>query len=119
MKMIEINTNSLPSLLRIMERGIKKEVIGQDRAIRHILRAISAELLKDPKRPIGGFIFAGPTGVGKTYLAKVVARYFLGGNRKYGNYLTRIDCSSLSRPHDVKNLTGAPPSYVGYGIPSP
>lgn len=100
-----------------MREGISAEVIGQDRAVRRLLRAVASYYsgLKDPRRPIGGFILAGPTGVGKTWMAKVFARHFLGGIDKYRDYLTRIDCSTLSQEHEVARLTGSPPGYVGYG----
>ena len=117
---IRIDTDKESKLITDLREKIGLEVIGQDRAIRRLLRAIASYYsgLKDPKRPIGGFIFAGPTGVGKTWMAKVSARHFLGGRNKNRDYVTRIDCSTLSQEHEVARLTGSPPGYVGYGEPS-
>ena len=115
-----IDTDKESIFLQRLREKINLEVVGQDRAIRHILRSVAAYYsgLKDPRRPIGGFIFAGPTGVGKTWLAKVFARHFLKGSDRYRDYLTRIDCSTLSQEHEVARLIGSPPGYVAYGEPS-
>lgn len=114
-----VDTRKESKLITELRAKINAEVIGQDRAIRRLLRAVASYYsdLKDPKRPIGGFIFAGPTGVGKTWMAKVFARHFLGGHDKYRDYLIRIDCSTLSQEHEIARLTGSPPGYVGYGEP--
>jgi len=114
---IRIDTDKESKLITDLREKIKLEVIGQDRAIRRLLRALASYYsdLKDPRRPIGGFIFAGPTGVGKTWMAKVFARHFLGGQIRYRDYMTRIDCSTLSQEHEVARLTGSPPGYIGYG----
>jgi len=117
---VKINTKKESKLIVSLREKIRKEVIGQERAIRRLLRAVASYYsgLKDPRRPIGGFIFAGPTGVGKTWTAKVFARHFLGGKNKYRDYLTRIDGSSLSRKHRIAKLIGAPPGYIGYEEPN-
>jgi len=117
---VRINTKKESQLIVNLRKKIRKEVIGQERAIRRLLRAVASYYsgLKDPRRPIGGFIFAGPTGVGKTWTAKVFARHFLGGKNKYRDYLTRIDGSSLSREHRIAKLIGAPPGYIGYEEPN-
>lgn len=114
---LKINTKKESKLITELREKIKQEVIGQDRAVRRLLRAVASYYsgLKDPRRPIGGFILAGPTGVGKTFTGKVFARHFLGGSDKYRDYLTRIDGSTLTERHEISKLKGAPPGYVGYG----
>lgn len=116
---IRVNVEKESKLMQELRNRIKLEVVGQDRALRRLLRAVASyhSGLQDPRRPIGGYIFAGPTGVGKTWMAKVFARHFLGGSDKYRDYMTRIDCSTLSQEHEVARLTGSPPGYVGYGEP--
>jgi ATP-dependent Clp protease ATP-binding subunit ClpC len=95
-----------------MEAELHHRVVGQDRAIQAISRAIrrSRAGLKDPKRPIGSFVFAGPTGVGKTELARALAE-FLFADR---NALIRVDMSEYMEKFSVSRLIGAPPGYVGY-----
>jgi ATP-dependent Clp protease ATP-binding subunit ClpC len=95
-----------------MEEELHQRVVGQDRAIQAISRAIrrSRAGLKDPKRPIGSFVFAGPTGVGKTELARALAE-FLFADR---NALIRVDMSEYMEKFSVSRLIGAPPGYVGY-----
>jgi ATP-dependent Clp protease ATP-binding subunit ClpC len=98
-------------LLR-MEDEIKKRVIGQDEPIEKLARAIRSTRagLKDPKRPIGSFIFLGPTGVGKTELAKVLTEYLFDSQ----DALIRVDMSEYMEKFAVSRLVGAPPGYVGY-----
>lgn len=95
-----------------MEGELAKAVISQKEAIAAISRAVrkSRAGIKDPKRPIGCFIFAGPTGVGKTLLAKRLATFMFGEE----NALVQIDMSEYSEKHNVSRLIGAPPGYVGY-----
>jgi len=95
-----------------MEDEIHKRVIGQDEAIRIISQAIrrSRTGLKDVRRPIGGFIFLGPTGVGKTELARALAEFLFGNEEA----LVRIDMSEYMEKFSVSRLIGAPPGYVGY-----
>jgi len=95
-----------------MEDDLAKEVIGQDEAIKKIVTAIRRNRsgLRDPNRPIGSFVFLGATGVGKTYLAKVLARYLFDSN----DALIRIDMSEYMEKFSVSRLIGAPPGYVGY-----
>ncbi len=95
-----------------MEDYLKQYVIGQDEAIEKISKAIRRARagLKDPKRPIGSFIFLGPTGVGKTELAKVLAKYLFDSE----DALVRIDMSEYMEKFSVSRLIGAPPGYVGY-----
>ncbi|MGM0619921.1 MAG: ATP-dependent Clp protease ATP-binding subunit [Bacteroidota bacterium] len=99
---------------RLMNMGkdIKKRVVGQDDAIQKIVKAIQRNRagLKDPNRPIGSFIFLGPTGVGKTQLAKVLATYLFDSL----DSLIRIDMSEYMEKFSVSRLVGAPPGYVGY-----
>jgi ATP-dependent Clp protease ATP-binding subunit ClpC len=98
--------------LLTMEQELHKQVVSQNEAIEAIAKAVrkSRAGLKDPKRPIGTFIFAGPTGVGKTLLAKRLAAFMFGDE----NALIQIDMSEYSEKHNVSRLIGAPPGYVGY-----
>ena len=91
---------------------IKEKVIGQDEAVRKVVKAIQRNRvgLKDPNRPIGSFIFLGPTGVGKTQLAKVIAKYLFDSEEA----LIRIDMSEYMEKFSISRLIGAPPGYVGY-----
>ena len=95
-----------------MDEELKGSVIGQDDAIKKIAKAIRRNRagLKDPNKPIGSFIFLGPTGVGKTYLAKVLAKYLFDSE----DTLIRIDMSEYMEKFAVSRLVGAPPGYVGY-----
>lgn len=95
-----------------MEDILKSQVIGQDEAIHKLVRAIRRNRtgLKDPFRPIGSFIFLGPTGVGKTYLTKSLARYMFNSE----SALIRVDMSEYMEKFDVSRLIGSPPGYVGY-----
>lgn len=98
--------------LRKMGEEMKGKVIGQDDAIKKVVRAIQRNRagLKDPNKPIGSFIFLGPTGVGKTELAKVISRYLFDSD----DALIRIDMSEYMEKFAVSRLVGAPPGYVGY-----
>jgi ATP-dependent Clp protease ATP-binding subunit ClpC len=95
-----------------MESALHKRVIGQDEAIETISRAVRRARagLKDPRRPIGSFIFMGPTGVGKTELAKALAEFMFGSE----DALIKIDMSEFMERHSAARLVGAPPGYVGY-----
>ncbi|HWA97540.1 MAG TPA: ATP-dependent Clp protease ATP-binding subunit, partial [Pirellulales bacterium] len=95
-----------------MEKDLHKRVISQDEAIKSISKAVrrSRSGLKDPKRPTGCFIFAGPTGVGKTLLAKALAEFMFGDS----DALIQIDMSEYMEKHNVSRLIGAPPGYVGF-----
>lgn len=95
-----------------MANELKGKVIGQDEAITKLVKAIQRTRvgLKDPKKPIGSFIFLGPTGVGKTELAKVLANYLFDKD----DTLVRIDMSEYMEKFSVSRLVGAPPGYVGY-----
>jgi ATP-dependent Clp protease ATP-binding subunit ClpC len=95
-----------------MENELKQQVIGQDEAIKKITKAIQRTRagLKDPTRPIGSFIFLGPTGVGKTELAKALTRYIFDSE----DALIRADMSEYMEKFSVSRLVGAPPGYVGY-----
>ncbi|HOJ92169.1 MAG TPA: ATP-dependent Clp protease ATP-binding subunit [Dictyoglomaceae bacterium] len=98
-------------LLR-MEEELHKRIISQDDAVSVVSRAIrrSRSGLKDPRKPIGGFMFLGPTGVGKTELARALAEYLFGNE----NALIRLDMSEYMEKYSVSRLIGAPPGYVGY-----
>ena len=106
-----IAQNESDRLLK-MDDELKGSVIGQDDAIKKIAKAIRRNRagLKDPNKPIGSFIFLGPTGVGKTYLAKVLAKYLFDSE----DTLIRIDMSEYMEKFAVSRLVGAPPGYVGY-----
>jgi ATP-dependent Clp protease ATP-binding subunit ClpC len=95
-----------------MEDALKKQIVGQDEAIEKLSKAIRRTRagLKDPKRPIGSFIFLGPTGVGKTEMAKALARYLFDSEES----LIRIDMSEYMEKFTVSRLVGAPPGYIGY-----
>lgn len=98
--------------LLAMEDILKKRVIGQDEAIKAVVHAIQAHRtgLADPNKPIGSFLFLGPTGVGKTEVAKTLADFLFDDEHK----LIRIDMSEYMEKHSVARLIGAPPGYVGY-----
>jgi ATP-dependent Clp protease ATP-binding subunit ClpC len=95
-----------------MEEELHKRVVSQSQAVSAVAKAVrrSRSGLKDPKRPTGSFIFAGPTGVGKTLLAKALAEYMFGD----ADALVHIDMSEYMEKHNVSRLIGAPPGFVGY-----
>jgi ATP-dependent Clp protease ATP-binding subunit ClpC len=95
-----------------MEGELKQSIIGQEEAIETISKAVrrARSGLKDPRRPIGSFIFLGPTGVGKTELTKALARFLFGSE----DALIQLDMSEFMERHTVSRLVGAPPGYVGY-----
>jgi ATP-dependent Clp protease ATP-binding subunit ClpB len=95
-----------------MEDKLKQKIIGQDEAVGLISNAIrrSRSGLQDPNRPLGTFLFIGPTGVGKTYLAKNLAQFLFDDEKA----MVRIDMSEYMEKHSVSRLIGAPPGYVGY-----
>ena len=98
--------------LLTMEENLRKRVVGQDEAIKTISRAVRRARagLKDPRRPIGSFIFLGPTGVGKTELVRALAEFMFGSE----DAMIKIDMSEFMERHSVARLVGAPPGYVGY-----
>ena len=100
------------SRLLKMEDELHKRVIGQDEAIKSVSRAIRRTRagLKDPRRPGGSFIFAGPSGVGKTWLSKALANFLFGNDEA----LIQLDMSEYSEKHTVSRLFGSPPGFVGY-----
>jgi ATP-dependent Clp protease ATP-binding subunit ClpC len=100
------------SKLAVMFEQLKGKVIGQEEAIKKVVKAIQRNRagLKDPNKPIGSFIFLGPTGVGKTQLAKILAKYLFDNE----DALIRIDMSEYMEKFAVSRLVGAPPGYVGY-----
>lgn len=107
-KLVESEKQKLVS----MEDILHKRLIGQDEAVETVSDAIrrARSGLKDPKRPIGTFLFLGPTGVGKTELAKSLAEFMFNDE----DALIRIDMSEYMEKHNVARLVGAPPGYVGY-----
>ena len=107
-KMLESEADKLLN----MEKRLKQKVVGQDRAARVVAQALrrSRAGLSDPLRPIGSFIFLGPTGVGKTEMARALAELLFDSK----NHLIRIDMSEYMEKHQVSRLVGAPPGYVGH-----
>jgi ATP-dependent Clp protease ATP-binding subunit ClpC len=95
-----------------MEEELRAHIVGQEEAIEAISKAVRRARagLKDPRRPIGSFIFLGPTGVGKTELTKALARFLFGSEEA----LIQLDMSEFMERHTVSRLVGAPPGYVGY-----
>lgn len=95
-----------------LEKILHEKVIGQEQAVKAVASAVrrSRVGLKDPKKPVGSFIFVGPTGVGKTYLAKALAEALFGDE----DAMIRIDMSEYMEKHSVSRLVGSPPGYVGY-----
>jgi len=106
-----LESEEMERLLR-MEDELHKRVVSQDEAISAVSRSLrrSRSGLKDPRRPMGSFIFIGPTGVGKTLLAKALAEFMFGDE----DALIQIDMSEYMEKHNVSRLVGAPPGYVGY-----
>ena len=98
--------------LKNLEKNLHERVIGQDEAVEAVAKAIRRGRvgLKDPKRPIGSFLFLGPTGVGKTELSKALAECLFGDE----NAMVRLDMSEYMEPHSVSKLIGSPPGYVGF-----
>ena len=107
-RMVEAETDKL----RRMDEDLKAAVVGQEDAIMKVVRSIQRNRvgLKDPRKPIGSFIFLGPTGVGKTELARSLARYMFDSDAA----LIRIDMSEYMEKFSLSRLIGAPPGYVGY-----
>src|SRR6202047_4038314 len=109
--MASINQDEGDKLLR-MEADLHKRVVSQEKAIGAVSRAIrrSRAGLKNPNRPVGSFVFLGPTGVGKTELARTLAQFMFGTEKA----LVRFDMSEFMEKHSVSKLIGSPPGYVGY-----
>ena len=109
--LVRVGENEQARLIH-MEEELKKRIVGQDEAIRALARAIrrSRAGIKDPRRPIGSFIFLGPTGVGKTETAKALAEFLFGDE----DALIELDMSEYMERFNVSRLIGAPPGYVGY-----
>ncbi|KAG6746234.1 hypothetical protein POTOM_050764 [Populus tomentosa] len=107
----KVSTDESDRLLK-MEDTLHKRVVGQDEAVKAISRAIRRARvgLKNPNRPIASFIFSGPTGVGKSELAKALAAYYFGSEEA----MIRLDMSEYMERHTVAKLIGSPPGYVGY-----
>ena len=108
---VQLSGDEATRLLQ-MEEVLKKRIVGQDEAIDTVARAVRRARagLKDPRHPIGNFIFLGPTGVGKTELVRTLAEFMFGSE----DTLIRLDMSEYQEKHTVSRLVGAPPGYVGY-----
>lgn len=111
----ELLTITLRERLKMFEPYLTQRVIGQEKAIQDVTKALRAAYsgLKDPRRPIASFLFAGPTGVGKTETAKMLAEFLFGTSES----LIKIDLSEYTERHQIARLLGAPPGYVGYEDP--
>ncbi len=98
--------------LRRLEKTLKKRVIGQEEAVMAVAKAVKRGRvgLKDPNRPIGSFLFLGPTGVGKTEITKALAEAMFGSDQA----MIRVDMSEYMERHSVSKMIGSPPGYVGY-----
>jgi ATP-dependent Clp protease ATP-binding subunit ClpC len=109
--LMQLETEESERLLQ-METHLHERIVGQDEAIKALSRAVRRARagLKDPKRPIASFLFLGPTGVGKTELAKALAHFMFGSE----DALLQLDMSEFMERHTVSRLVGAPPGYVGY-----
>ena len=109
--MVQLTKEESERLLN-MEQVLHERVVGQDEAVSSIAKAIRRGRvgLKDPKRPVGSFIFLGPTGVGKTELCKALAQAMFGDE----NAMLRLDMSEYMEKHTVSKLIGSPPGYVGF-----
>jgi len=108
---VTLTTDETSRLLQ-MEEALHRRIIGQDEAINTVAKAVRRARagLKDPRRPIGAFMFLGPTGVGKTELVRALAEFMFGSE----DALIRLDMSEFMERHTVARLVGAPPGYVGY-----
>jgi ATP-dependent Clp protease ATP-binding subunit ClpC len=109
--LMQLETEESERLLH-MEKALHDRIVGQDEAVKTISRAVRRARagLKDPRRPIGSFMFLGPTGVGKTELAKALAEFMFGSE----DALLQLDMSEFMERHTVSRLVGAPPGYIGY-----
>ena len=112
MPITSVNQDESAKLLLNMEDQLHQRVISQERAISALARAIrrSRAGLKSPNRPVGSFVFLGPTGVGKTELARALANFLFGSDTA----LIRFDMSEYMEKHSVSKLIGSPPGYVGH-----
>ncbi len=108
---LKLTTDETSRLLQ-MEEVLHRRIIGQDEAIDTVAKAVRRARagLKDPRHPIGVFVFLGPTGVGKTELVRALAEFMFGSE----DALVRLDMSEFMEPHNVARLVGAPPGYIGY-----
>ena len=108
---VKLTTDETGRLLQ-MEEALHRRIIGQDEAINTVAKAVRRARagLKDPRRPIGAFIFLGPTGVGKTELVRALSEFMFGSE----DTLVRLDMSEFMERHTVARLVGAPPGYIGY-----
>ncbi len=107
----KMTTEESQKLLNL-EETLHKKVIGQNQAVEAVSNAVRRARvgLKDPQKPVGTFIFVGPTGVGKTYLAKALAETLFGDE----DSMIRIDMSEYMEKHSISRLVGSPPGYIGH-----
>lgn len=109
---VEVDLNRKGAIYEEARRFLSSCVIGQNRAVAHVARALQRKKFKDPNLPVATFLFAGPTGVGKTEMAKAIAQNFIGVADPAP--LVYIDCQNYQERHTVSSLIGAPPGYVGH-----
>lgn len=109
---LEVDLSRKGAIHEGTRKFLSSRVIGQNRAVAHVARAMQKKAFKEPNLPIATFLFAGPTGVGKTEMAKAIAQYFIGNMEPAP--LVYIDCQNFQERHTVSSLIGAPPGYVGY-----
>lgn len=112
-----IDPKRMSKRIEDIESRLSSRIIGQNKAVEHVVRAFKKEKLRDLNLPFSVFLFAGPTGVGKTEMAKEIARWYLGDDEEAP--LVFIDCTTFSEPHSVSALIGAPPGYVGSNDDTP
>lgn len=107
----EVDLEKVSSRIQDIRKILSSRVVGQYKAVNHVVRAFQKERLRNPNLPIATFLFAGPTGVGKTETAKEIARWLIGDDEEAP--LVFIDGTNFTEPHSVSALIGAPPGYVG------
>lgn len=113
----EVDPKKTSKRIKNIEERLKSRIVGQGRAVEHVVRAFKKEKLRNQNLPFSTFLFAGPTGVGKTETAKEIARWYIGDDEEAP--LIFIDCTTFSEPHSISALIGAPPGYVGSNDDTP
>lgn len=112
---VKVDTKKLGVKLDELKGRLSSRIIGQKMAVDHVIRALQREKFKDAHLPVASFLFAGPSGVGKTETAKEIARHLIGDDEEAP--ILFIDCNTLSEPHSISKLIGSPPGYIGSNEP--